>query len=85
LGWAEITHPFYPLKGQRFLVLKTRRVSGTESLSLRGTSGGTFCVPREWTDLADPSLYADLEGDVQVLDYEHLLALTELLEEIEKS
>ncbi|MGH8336193.1 MAG: DUF5372 family protein, partial [Gammaproteobacteria bacterium] len=29
LGWAEVRHPFHPLKGQRFPVLKTRRVGGT--------------------------------------------------------
>lgn len=63
-------------------MLKTRRISGKESLSLRGTSGGTFCMPREWTDLAEPSPYIDLEVDVQVLDYERLLELTALLEEI---
>ncbi|MEM5388719.1 DUF5372 family protein, partial [Paraburkholderia phymatum] len=28
MGWAEICHPFHPLKGQRFPVLKRRRVSG---------------------------------------------------------
>ncbi|WP_420800209.1 DUF5372 family protein, partial [Paraburkholderia tagetis] len=27
LGWAEIRHPFHPLRGQRFSVLKARRVA----------------------------------------------------------
>src|SRR5436190_17916334 len=35
LGSAEITHPFHPRRGQRFVVLKVRRVSGVETLSLR--------------------------------------------------
>ena len=50
LGWAEITHPFHPLHGQRFPILKTRRVSGIETLLLQGTSMGTFAVPQQWTD-----------------------------------
>src|SRR6516164_2506555 len=31
LGSAEITHPFHPLRGQRFVVLKVRTVSGVET------------------------------------------------------
>src|SRR5262249_1874084 len=37
LGLTEITHPFNPLRGQRFIVLKVRKVSGVEILSLRHT------------------------------------------------
>ena len=50
LGWAQITHPFHPLRGQRFAILKTRRVSGIDTLVLQGTSMGTFAVPQQWTD-----------------------------------
>jgi hypothetical protein len=50
LGWAEITHPFHPLRGQRFAILKTRRVSGIDTLVLLGTSMGTFAVPQQWTN-----------------------------------
>src|SRR5215831_8713338 len=52
LGSAEITHPFHPLRGRRFVVLKLRKVSGVETLSLRHTEMGSFAVPREWTDWA---------------------------------
>jgi hypothetical protein len=31
LGSAEVTHPFHPLHGQRFVVLKVRRVAGVEA------------------------------------------------------
>lgn len=49
-----VTHPFHPLRGQSFAVLKTRRSSGTLILVLAGTSRGTFTVPLEWTDRAFP-------------------------------
>src|SRR5262245_19719184 len=55
LGWAEIRHPFHPLRGQSFPVLKKRRVSGVDTLILQGLQHGTFCVAREWTNWADPS------------------------------
>ena len=57
LGWAEISHPFHPLRGQRFEVLKKRRVAGVDTLILRELERGTLSVPREWTDWADPAPY----------------------------
>src|ERR1700730_52877 len=48
LGSAEVTHPFHPLRGHRFVVLKVRRVSGVETLSLRHADLGSFAMPREW-------------------------------------
>jgi len=78
-GWAEITHPFHPLRGRRFPILKKRRVSGIDGLILQGTSGGTFCVPREWTDRDVPAAWSDPGSGRQVLDFVKLIALTELL------
>ena len=78
-GWVEITHPFHPLTGQRFAELKRRRVSGAETIVLRGTSGGTFAVPREWTDAADPVPIIGCGTAAPLLDGSCLLALTELL------
>jgi hypothetical protein len=83
LGWAEITHPFHPLRGHRFAVLKKRRVSGVEMLSLRNSFRGVNSVPREWTDLAEPSPYAGLENQALVLDVWRLLELAELLEALQ--
>src|SRR2546427_8527038 len=56
LGWAEIRHPFHPLRGRRFQVLKARRTAGIDTLLLRELDRGSFSVAREWTDWADPSL-----------------------------
>lgn len=79
---AEITHPFHPLRGKRFSVLKVRKVGGVEYLSLRGTAGGTFAVPREWTDRSDPSGYT-LEGGPNIyFDFGCLLRVAELMGEL---
>src|SRR5450631_3021105 len=50
LGWAEVRHPFHPLKGQRFSVLKKRRWAGKETLILGHPEHGSFGILREWTD-----------------------------------
>jgi hypothetical protein len=86
LGLAEITHPFHPLRGQRFAVLKLRRVSGVETLSLRRTGPGSFAVPREWTDWAPPGTQAATIGSQQplLIDAPGLLALTEFISSLKR-
>ena len=44
------------LRGQRFEVLKARRIAGIDTLLLRELDRGSFSIAREWTDWADPSL-----------------------------
>jgi hypothetical protein len=80
LGWAEIRHPFHPLRGQHFEVLKKRRVAGVDTLILRELERGSFSVAREWTDWADPSLSDSLGFPPRRLDAELLLELATLLE-----
>ncbi|MCP4041700.1 MAG: hypothetical protein GY731_07045 [Gammaproteobacteria bacterium] len=79
MGWAVITHPFHPLHGQRFEVLKTRKVSGTETLVLRHSGSGSHAVAREWTDWAIPSACNLLNLPQSKLEVDALLDLAELL------
>jgi hypothetical protein len=85
LGWAEIRHPFHPLRGQRFEVLKKRRLAGVDTLILRELERGSFSIAREWTDWADPPLSDSAEFPPQRLDAPSLLELVTLLEAITKS
>ena len=78
--WAEITHPFHPLRGQRFPISKTMCVSGVDTLVLRTSVGGTFAIARDWTDHAEP---LPLTAPA-ILDGECLLDLTTLLESLIK-
>jgi hypothetical protein len=59
-------------------VLKTRRVGGVETLILREPARGSFCVPQEWTDRADPPLNLLPRR----LDAKSLLELAALLERL---
>ena len=82
-GCAEITHPFHPLKGKTFTILKARSVAGVETLVLQGSSRGTFAVPREWTDQADPCAARSLDHQLPIFDPRRLLALAELIRQSE--
>jgi hypothetical protein len=82
LGWAEIRHPFHPLRGQRFQVLKEHRTAGIDTLLLRELERGTFSIAREWTDWADPSPYYSLGLPPRRLDIHSLFELATLLEEL---
>jgi hypothetical protein len=82
LGWAEIRHPFHPLRGQRFQVLKTRQISGVDTLILREMARGSFSIPRAWTDRADPSPYDALGLPPRWLDADSLCELAVLVEQL---
>jgi hypothetical protein len=85
LGWAEISHPFHPLRARRFEVLKKRRVAGVDTLILRELERGTFSVPRAWTDWADPSPYDSLTLLPQRLAADCLFELVALLDALSAS
>jgi hypothetical protein len=82
LGWTEIRHPFHPLRGQRFQVLKARRIAGIDTLLLRELDCGSFGIAREWTDWADPSPYDSLDLPPRRLDADSLFKLAALLERL---
>jgi hypothetical protein len=83
LGLATVTHPFHPLAGKRFLVLKTKKSASREILSLFDEKTGVFGLPREWTDLAQPSCNTLLEP-APILDARCLLQLSHLVQILKK-
>jgi hypothetical protein len=80
LGWAEICHPYHPFKGQRFAVLKTRRIAGIDTLMLRHPERGSFSIAREWTNWGTPSGSGALRASR--VDIERLADLVSLLEQL---
>jgi len=67
------------LRGQRFVVLKVRIVSGIETLSLRDADRGSFAMPRDWTDWAHPGAQACASTRPLLVDAFGLVALAELI------
>ncbi|MGH7249646.1 MAG: DUF5372 family protein, partial [Minisyncoccia bacterium] len=45
---VKITHPFHPLRGQEFQVLRSGKVAGIDTLVLRGagSGAGSITVPQ---------------------------------------
>jgi hypothetical protein len=84
LGCAKITHPFHPFHGQSFQILKTRNISGIETISLKHPKRGSFAVSREWTDQAEPTLSIVLGGSAHILEPYRLLELAELIQNLKK-
>jgi hypothetical protein len=84
LGWAEIRHPFHPLRGQRFEVLKKRRVAGVDTLILQEYKRGSFSIARDWTDWGDPSGYDSFGLRPGRFEAESLCELATLVEQLIK-
>ena len=79
LGSVTITHPFHPYSGQTFEVLKTRRVSGRETVLVKGGISGTFAIPVSWTDWVRPMGYQS-EFRLAPDSFQELLSALKLLE-----
>jgi hypothetical protein len=69
------------LRGQQFLILKSRRVSGHETLILQGSPDATFAVPAAWTDWAAPD--AEL-ASATLLSVRCLQSLATLVGQLER-
>ena len=78
MGWAIITHPFHPRRGERFRILKSRTCAGRPTLILEGGESGTFSVLRAWTDRAPPTGATEGKGG-PILAVAALLELAALL------
>src|SRR5260370_6784783 len=68
LGWALITHPFHPLSGQRFPILKIRKIGGEDVLNLYAEARGSLSIPPDAADQALLRPYAGLVLPPPILD-----------------
>ena len=75
-----MTHPFHPLKGQRFAILKIRKIGGHDVLSLYDEKKGSLPIPRDWTDQAVLLPEAGLIDPAPILDVRCLLKLHDLVQ-----
>ena len=85
LGCIIITHPYHPFSGKRFKILKIRKVSGIDTYIVKGTGQGTFSIPRDWTNHADPDPYDDLDIANPILSFHCLFLLVDLVERMKKN
>lgn len=76
LGTVTILHPYHPLYGQSFPILKIRKVDGQRRYSLR-SQDDVFSVPESWTIDARQNLFFESYFDADTL--RALLELSSLL------
>ena len=67
LGYATITHPLHPFKGQRFKVLKRRKVAGENTIIIQGSYRGTFAVPISWTQAGTGLCTPEVRGSSKTI------------------
>jgi hypothetical protein len=71
------------LQGQRLKIIATRKWDGKDIFSLQTEAMGSIAIARDWTDKADPGLYADLLDQKPILSVAHLISLSELLYQLD--
>lgn len=76
LGTVTILHPYHPLYGQSFPILKIRKVDGQRHYSLR-SEDDVFSVPESWTIDTGQNLFSESYFDTDTL--RALLELATLL------
>jgi hypothetical protein len=83
LGYIEITHPYHPLRGQKFKILTVYKKGDQEILNIYNpATNGNMGIPRHWTDRAYPE--ENIESPV-ILSCPHLLEIVKLLEYLDQN
>lgn len=76
LGTATILHPYHPLFGQSFPILKIRKADGQHRYSLQ-SEDDIFSVPESWIIDTGQSVFAESYFDTNTI--RSLLKLADLL------
>ena len=67
------------------MLLKCRTVLGVECVILKGSTSGTFSVPKDWTSIRSNDHYEDAGVPPTILRLECLLELTGLVKTLSES
>jgi len=64
--------------------LKSWCREGVETLFLKGTTRGTFAVPRDWTDQAEPQACGSSDHHRPILAFPCLIEIVEMVRAIDR-
>ncbi|MGH8143730.1 MAG: DUF5372 family protein [Steroidobacteraceae bacterium] len=76
-----VTHPFHPLRGQRFDLLAVRNNWGGDRVSYAGPDGRLRTLPVEWTDVLEPDLIVAVGAGRAFFRTDQLRQLRRLIDE----
>jgi uncharacterized protein YbbK (DUF523 family) len=80
MGSVQVTHPFHPLRGQRFEIRNRKRWRGEELFTVCPEGLAPLSIPRDWTNLREPNHY-EIAGIIQPpVSFEALDCLADLVE-----
>lgn len=81
----EVTHPFHPWRGQRF-VLSTRKQNwGEDRVMFYDAEGRLRSLLASWTDVAEPDVFIQVAAGRSFVRPDDLATLATLIEQIERS
>ena len=79
-----VTHPFHPLRGQKFSLLMHRKTWGEDRVFFYDEQGQLKSLPASWTSFGAVDPFVALSGGQALFRPEDLLKLADLLDEIRK-
>ena len=77
---VRITHPFHPLYGKQYGLIRYRRSWGRPSIDLHDDRERIITVPIAWTDASEPDPFVVVSSGRSDFRVEDLLRLVRLIE-----
>jgi len=78
----EITHPYHPLRGQKFALVTYRHNWGEDRAYFHDAEGRLSSIPACWTTVVAEDPFVAIAGGRCFFRYEDLLKVVELVERL---
>jgi Family of unknown function (DUF5372) len=81
---VQITHPFHPWHGQRFIFLTSRHNWGEDRVYFHDAAGQLRSVPAAWTDAVPADPFVAVAAGRALFRPDDLLAAVALIREMDR-
>ena len=78
----EVTHPFHPLKGQKFKLVVRRHNWGDDRVFFHNAEGQWTSISANWTTVVPEDPFVTMAAGRSLFRFEDLLKLTDFLERL---
>ncbi len=78
----EITHPFHPMRGMRFILTTRRQNWGEDRVMFYDAEGRLCSMLASWTDVPEQDLFAQASAGRSWFRTDDLLRLSSMMDEI---
>ena len=80
--YFEVTHPYHPLKGQKFKLVTYRHNWGEDRVYFHDAEGRLSSIPSGWTTAVAPDPFVAVAAGRCFFRYEDLIKLADLAEKL---